>query len=87
MQLPGNRMLEDLSRQMVSYLDKGQSRTYVLIEFIIDKQGKPAYARVLQGGNDVLNNKVGLSAAGRAHHQQAPKWINDVNPTFSQLAF
>ncbi|HSB94729.1 MAG TPA: L,D-transpeptidase family protein [Flavitalea sp.] len=53
--------LEDLSRQMVSYLDKGQSRTYILIEFIIDKKGKPAYARVLQGGNEVLNNKLELA--------------------------
>lgn len=52
--------LEDVSRQMVSYLDKDQSRTFVLIEFIIDKKGKPAYARVIKGGNDILNNKLEL---------------------------
>jgi murein L,D-transpeptidase YafK len=74
--------LEDLSRQMVSYLDKGQSRTYVLIEFIIDKQGKPAYARVLQGGNDVLNNKLELA------FEAMPNWtpaIKNGQPTAIRL--
>jgi len=60
--------LEDLSRQLVSYLDKGLSRTYVLVEFIIDKNGKPAYARVLKGGNDVLNNKLELA------FESMPNW-------------
>ena len=74
--------LEDLSRQMVSYLDKGQSRTYVLIEFIIDKQGKPAYARVLQGGNDVLNNKLELA------FEAMPNWtpaVKNGKPTAIRL--
>lgn len=74
--------LEDLSRQMVSYLDKGQSRTYVLIEFIIDKQGKPAYARVLQGGNEVLNNKLELA------FEAMPNWspaIKNGQPTAIRL--
>ena len=74
--------LEDLSRQMVSYLDKGQSRTYVLIEFIIDKQGKPAYARVLQGGNDVLNNKLELA------FEAMPNWtpaVKNGQPTAIRL--
>jgi hypothetical protein len=74
--------LEDLSRQMVSYLDKGQSRTYVLIEFIIDKQGKPAYARVLQGGNDILNNKMELA------FEAMPNWtpaVKNGQPTAIRL--
>jgi murein L,D-transpeptidase YafK len=74
--------LEDLSRQMVSYLDKGQSRTYVLIEFIIDKQGKSAYARVLQGGNDVLNNKLELA------FEAMPNWtpaVKNGKPTAIRL--
>ncbi len=29
-----------------------------MIEFIIDKDGKPAYAKVLKGGNDELNDKL-----------------------------
>jgi murein L,D-transpeptidase YafK len=74
--------LEDLSRQMVSYLDKGQSRTYVLVEFIIDKQGKPAYARVLQGGNDLLNNKLELA------FEAMPNWtpaVKNGQPTAIRL--
>lgn len=52
--------LEETSRQLVSYLDKDQTRTYILVEFIIDKNGKPAYAKVLKGGNDLLNEKLEL---------------------------
>ena len=33
-------------------------RTYVMIEFIIDKNGKPAYAKVIKGGNDQLNDHL-----------------------------
>ena len=54
--------LNDWFRTTARQHDKsGTSRTYVLIEFIIDKEGKPAYARVLQGGNEVLNNKLELA--------------------------
>ena len=29
-----------------------------MIEFIIDKDGKPAYAKVIKGGNDEMNDKL-----------------------------
>jgi murein L,D-transpeptidase YafK len=50
--------LDLLSKEMVQYLNEGQDKTYVMIEFIIDKEGKPAYAKVLKGGNDEINEKL-----------------------------
>jgi murein L,D-transpeptidase YafK len=50
--------LDLLSKEMVQYLSEGQQKTYVMIEFIIDKEGKPAYAKVLKGGNDEINERL-----------------------------
>lgn len=50
--------LQDVSKEMVTYLDEDQTTAYVLIEFIIDKEGKPIWAQVSKGGNDVLNQKL-----------------------------
>lgn len=50
--------LEDVSKEMSAYLDEDQTTSYVLIEFIIDKDGKPVWAQVTKGGNDVLNEKL-----------------------------
>lgn len=50
--------LDQLSKEMVQYLNEGQSKTYVMIEFIIDQEGKPAYAKVLKGGNEEINDRL-----------------------------
>lgn len=50
--------LDQVSKEMVQYLNEGQQKTYVMIEFIIDKEGKPAYAKVLKGGNDEINDRL-----------------------------
>ena len=50
--------LDQLSKEMVQYLDEEQQKTYVMIEFIIDKDGKPAYAKVLKGGNEEINDRL-----------------------------
>lgn len=50
--------LDKLSRDMVSYLEEGQLKTYLMVEFVIEKDGKPAYAKVIRGGNDEMNEKV-----------------------------
>lgn len=52
--------IDRLSREMISFLEKDQKKTYVMMDFIIDKEGKPAYAKVLKGGNDELNEKLEL---------------------------
>lgn len=50
--------LDQVSKDMVQYLAEEQRKTYVMIEFIIDKEGKPAYAKVIKGGNEELNEKL-----------------------------
>ncbi len=52
--------IDKMSREMISYLEKDQKKTFILIDFIIDREGKPAYAKVLKGGNDALNEKLEL---------------------------
>lgn len=53
--------LDKLSKDLVPLLRKDQTVTYIMVEYIIDKNGKPAYARVLKGGNDELNEKLELA--------------------------
>jgi hypothetical protein len=50
--------LDQLSQEMVEHLEENQQKTYVMIEFIIDKDGKPAYAKVLKGGNEEINDRL-----------------------------
>jgi murein L,D-transpeptidase YafK len=50
--------LNTTSKNLSKYLDACQLKTYVMIEFIIDKDGKPAYAKVIRGGNDELNDRL-----------------------------
>ena len=50
--------IDDVSKEMTSYLGEDQPKTYVMVEFIIDKAGKPVYAKVIKGGNEGLNEKL-----------------------------
>ncbi len=50
--------IDDLSREMVPLLQEGQEKTYVMLEFIIDKDGKPVNSKVLRGGNDDINERL-----------------------------
>jgi murein L,D-transpeptidase YafK len=50
--------IDGTSKEMSAYLKPGQSKTYVMMEFIIDRDGTPAYAKVIQGGNDELNDAL-----------------------------
>ncbi|MBS1666266.1 MAG: L,D-transpeptidase family protein [Bacteroidetes bacterium] len=50
--------LDNLSNEMSKDLENGQRKTYVLVEYIIDANGKPVFARVLRGGNDDMNEKI-----------------------------
>jgi hypothetical protein len=52
------QFINEVSREASSYLDKDQERTYVMVEFIIDSEGKPAYAKVIQGGNEEMNDML-----------------------------
>lgn len=46
------KYLEDLGKDMVSYLPKGTRKAYVQVEFIIDKDGTPVNFKVLRGASD-----------------------------------
>jgi len=43
-------------------------KTYMMVEFIIDKDGKPAYAKVIRGGNDEMNDKL------QERFEKMPAW-------------
>ncbi len=47
--------LEDLNKELVPLLDEGQRAAYLTVDYIIDKEGKPVYAKVIKGGNDDMN--------------------------------
>ena len=50
--------IDQTSRELVEFLPLNLKRTYVMIEFIIDKNGNLAYAKVIKGGNDELNDHL-----------------------------
>ncbi len=49
---------------MVSRLEQGQAKTFVMMEYIIDEKGKPVYAKVVRGGNDDMNEKLETAFMG-----------------------
>lgn len=50
--------IDKLSHEMAQYLEEDQKKAYVMVEFIVDKEGKPGYAKVIKGGNDELNDRL-----------------------------
>ncbi len=50
--------LDEVSKEMTNYLGEDQPKAYVMVEFIIDKEGRPANAKVIKGGNEDLNEKL-----------------------------
>lgn len=58
----GNDAFQDflnrLSREGVSDLEEGQTKTFIMVEYIIDSIGKPVYAKVIRGGNENMNEKI-----------------------------
>ena len=50
--------LDGISKDMIKYLEEEQPKTYVMVEFVLNKEGKTIYARVTRGGNDDLNNRL-----------------------------
>lgn len=49
---------DKLSKDMAPYLTEGQTKTFAMVEFVVDKQGKVIYANVIKGGNDELNDHL-----------------------------
>jgi murein L,D-transpeptidase YafK len=49
--------LNKVSKESLKDLD-GQTKAFVMVEYVIDSTGKTVYARVIRGGNDVMNEKI-----------------------------
>ena len=58
----GNEAFQDflnkLSKESLKELGDGQTKAFIMVEYIIDSVGKPVYARVIRGGNDGMNEKI-----------------------------
>jgi len=58
----GNEAFQDflnkLGKDEVKDLDAGQTKAFIMVEYVIDEGGKPVYAKVIRGGNDGLNTKI-----------------------------
>ncbi|HEY4062211.1 MAG TPA: L,D-transpeptidase family protein [Puia sp.] len=50
--------LNKLSKESVKELEDGQTKAFVMVEYIIDSVGKPVYAKVIRGGNEGMNEKI-----------------------------
>jgi murein L,D-transpeptidase YafK len=50
--------VDKLSRDMIQELAKGQTKAFVMVEYIIDTEGKCVYAAALSGGNEQMNGKI-----------------------------
>jgi murein L,D-transpeptidase YafK len=58
----GNEAFQDflnkLGKEEVKDLDAGQTKAFIMVEYVIDEIGKPVYAKVIRGGNDGMNTKI-----------------------------
>jgi murein L,D-transpeptidase YafK len=50
--------IDKLSKDMAPFLGQDQAKTFAMVEFVIDKDGKVIYANVIKGGNDDLNDRI-----------------------------
>jgi hypothetical protein len=50
--------IDKLSSDMIKELDPGQRKAFVLMEYIIDENGKTIYANAISGGNESMNLKI-----------------------------
>ncbi len=50
--------LNQVSKDGVKDLDAGQTKAFIMVEYVIDSLGKAVYAKVTRGGNDGLNEKI-----------------------------
>jgi murein L,D-transpeptidase YafK len=58
--------IDKLSADMIRELGPGQRKAFVLMEYIIDDNGKTIYANAISGGNDKMNQKIENAFTGMA---------------------
>jgi murein L,D-transpeptidase YafK len=56
--------IDKLSSDMIKELEPGQRKAFVLMEYIIDSNGKTIYANAISGGNDKMNSKIEKAFTG-----------------------
>jgi murein L,D-transpeptidase YafK len=56
--------IDKLSLDMAKELEPGQKKTFILMEFIIDENGKTIFANAISGGNDQMNEKIEKAFTG-----------------------
>lgn len=56
--------IDKLSEDMIKMLDPGQSKAFVLMEYIIDENGKTIYANAISGGNERMNEQIEKAFTG-----------------------
>lgn len=78
--------LDQISKEMTAYLN-GQPKAYVMVEFIIDKDGKPANAKVIRGGNEELNDKLEIKFDGMPAWTPAVRLERNVAVRLKQSIF
>ncbi len=50
--------IDKLSEDMIKELEPGQTKAFILMEYIIDDNGKTIYANAISGGNEKMNLKI-----------------------------
>ncbi len=50
--------IDRLSMDMIKELEPGQTKAFILMEYIIDDNGKTIYANAISGGNEKMNLKI-----------------------------
>jgi murein L,D-transpeptidase YafK len=50
--------LNTVAKESAKYLDAGQTKAFIMVEYVIDSLGKAVYAKVIRGGNDLVNEKI-----------------------------
>jgi len=50
--------LNKLSKESLKDLDEGQTKAFVMVEYVIDSTGSAVYAKVTRGGNEGMNEKI-----------------------------
>ncbi len=50
--------LNKVGRDGKKDLTEGQTKAFIMVEYVIDSVGKPVYAKVIRGGNDTMNEKI-----------------------------
>ena len=48
-----NKLSKESARDLA-----GQSKAFVMVEYVIDSTGRPVYAKAIRGGNDVMDEKI-----------------------------